>query len=203
MVNETQALNWAFWVRILNGESNMNKQELIELWKDAPEGATHYHKPSITFYKWIGSALKFWDVGRWNVSACNASKLTPELTPRPEPLIYTKEQYDAGELPKVGMRVLVKLTCTDFLNISEVECDGAAVDVIFIDNGLAIFRFDRRYIGLNDQQFQPIDTRTDTQKAIEDLTGEDNCYMNIEEARGLFSVIKAGKIHGVTFSGKD
>ena len=49
---------------------------------------------------------------------------------------------------------------------------------------------------------QPIDTRTDREKAIDNLTGVDNQFMSPEDANDLIDEVKDGKIHGMTFTGE-
>lgn len=46
-----------------------------------------------------------------------------------------------------------------------------------------------------------IDTRTDEEKTIDDLCGEDNCYMGDSDAKDLLNDIKAGRINDISFTG--
>ena len=61
-------------------------------------------------------------------------------------------------------------------------------------------------VGIRDSNSVRINTRTDTEKAIDDLAdgisasySDDQSFK--EDARELLDLIKAGKIHGITFTG--
>ena len=64
----------------------------------------------------------------------------------------------------------------------------------------------RLMMSVGNKRLTPIDTRTDTEKAIDDLAdgisancSDDQSFK--EDAINMLNFIKAGKIHGVTFTG--
>ena len=113
--------------------------------------------------------------------------------------VYTKEMQEAGELmPKAGMSAVL---------------DG--VKVVFVigvkRNGGLVFEYEHGSTdSFNDEvgnkRLTPIDTRTDTEKAVDDLAdgisasySDDQSFK--EDARRMLDLIKTGKIHGITFTG--
>jgi len=168
----------------------MNKQELIELWKDAPEGATDYRERVGDFYKFSGGKLYWWlgEERSWEPSICEFLKL--ELTPRPEPLIYTKAMHDAGELPPIGSKAVCDYDGFEHLIIAH--------DLFHPDEPYALVSDISGYWGAEASKWSTIDTRSDTEKASDDL---DKLGYNCNAS--LINSIKAGKIHGVTWSGGD
>jgi len=159
----------------------MNKQELSELWKDAPELATHQGEFSEKFYRVVDRKVYERDQdGDWvfNGSVENSLYLIPR--PAPEPLIYTTKMHDAGEQPKVGMDCQFEF---------DGELHNAYIGGKTKCGKLLICQDDRRVTINIDVEFLPIDQRTDTEKAIDDLSVDER-YLNIGEARGLIALIK-------------
>ena len=97
---------------------------------------------------------------------------------------YTKEMYDAGELPKIGMKgrffASSKFGGADFV-------DGVCLSVAKISNDrfAIMFEYENGYnIPIDCTLFEaawvkPIDTRTDREQAIDDLN-----YVLMNEVAG-------------------
>ena len=124
--------------------------------------------------------------------------------------IYTKEMYEAGELPKVGMKCSffagMKLGGGDFV-------EGTCLSVAKKSNGENVIMFEYTHNGsmsidctiFSNEWVKPIDKRTDKEKAIDDL----NKFLGSQNRNDIFhtwsvnflSEVKSGKIHGITFTG--
>lgn len=94
--------------------SNLTEQQIVELFKDAPEGATHYgHESGVFyggFYKIEHNKEKFYHDGN-NWLDCIS---TPELTERPKPEVktvtvpvYTQELFGNHIPPSAGDSFIV------------------------------------------------------------------------------------------------
>ena len=161
---------------------------------EIPEGATH--KQDVFFYKKECTCWYVYMSGWKPNTVANElrgwaeSNLT--LIKQDKEMIYTKEMHEAGELPKVGMMV---------------STEAGEYVVLLINDKEIVFEDEQGfYISINKHKVKPIDTRTDTEKAVDDLAdGISASYSNSksfkEDARELLDLIKAGKIHGVTFTG--
>lgn len=97
--------------------SELTQQQIIDLFKDAPEDATHYGFATDTksegWYK-INENLSYQfmniDAERWfgNVRITKlSSNGFGELLARPKAPIFTQAMCDAGTLPSVGMECLI------------------------------------------------------------------------------------------------
>ena len=125
--------------------------------------------------------------------------------------IYTKEMQKRGDLPKVGMMVtiqessdiwgdcahLVGCPVTVMATFTGLGKDLSGTNIpmvaVSIDNGSsACFRAD---------MCQPIDTRTDEEKAIDDIRVQ---LKNLGSLLPInfVDIVKNGKIHGVKWVGK-
>jgi len=113
---------------------------------------------------------------------------------KPVTPIYTKSMADNGELPLVGMKV-------GFLNEVRAYTVMLGADE---EGDLIVSPVDGDYWQrAHKSDIKPIDTRTDTEKAIDDLFKLDESICNnIEWHKNFLDAIKAGKIHGVTFNGE-
>ena len=113
-------------------------------------------------------------------------------------MIYTKEMQEAGELPKVGMKFLDRnnnlskcISLSAILNQTAwlvTYSYGACFNACLADKS----------------NIHHIDTRTDKEKAKDDLFNAMigvEVLSNLHAIDELFDLIKAGKIHGVTFTG--
>ena len=126
-------------------------------------------------------------------------ELLSELIPETKP-VYTQAMKDNGVMPLAGMECMV-------LNDDLVNYEYEKCTVDFIGCHIAVYSSEsctERTCNLEFIKFKPIDTRTDTEKAIDDL----NCHSNgdglTRKASVIaFELIKAGKIHGVTFTGEE
>ena len=135
--------------------------------------------------------------GAWECMGESGRPSFPEYQlhtrPKAKEMIYTKEMQEAGELPKVGMMVdFRKCDC-------EVMTGEDAV-------GYFVIMYEGEWEVVNTSDITAIDTRTDTEKAIDDLAdgisasySDDQSFK--EDAINMLNFIKAGKIHGVTFAG--
>ena len=173
-------------------------------WSLAPEGATHHLMAGVNgvmgaFYRLDNSGLhlyhckrKKWVDGLNKTSWLVGNKL---ITTKPTKVIYTQDQCDAGELPPIGLLIQIR---TDYGDDNEFY-NG----ILLAENKGVIWFDDDKYGGRlhsrNEVTLQPIDTRTDTEKAVDDMAV---FVGNCESDFGIIQAIKAGKIHGVTWSGK-
>jgi len=132
---------------------------------------------------------------------------------------YTKEMQQSNIPPEVGM----KFICNDFTDLSRIkEFKGQEVEVIGVcESGCrAAITFQHKTLGIGCGFFdpcwvKPIDTRTDTEKAVDSinkiLTDKNNditcAFSNTvtfgSESITLLERIKEGKITGVKWVGND
>lgn len=156
-----------------------------EFWKDAPEGATHYGEEDSEFnhgfYKVIdNSAPLYHDGSDW--LECEE---TQSLIPRPQPKpVYTQAMYDKGELPSVGMFIMVD------------DCNGCGmyidVEVMYCSDSICVIND-----GNNDHSFcphsfriSPIDNRTEKEKAIDDM--HDKLGVSIDSLEFIYDAWSKG-----------
>lgn len=110
--------------------------------------------------------------------------------------IFTKEMYDAGEQAKAGSRVNLVFNGNE--SFEEVEIVAITDAYIIAKPG----QFEQHY-HKSSYSIKPIYTRTDTEKAIDDLREMDESISNNSDwYKNFIDEIKAGKIHGVTFTGE-
>jgi len=99
---------------------------------------------------------------------------------------------DNGELPSVGMECVFKHTSwSDYVK---------AIVLAVTDEYLILKEVDsshEQHYHLKDISLKPIDTRTDEEKAIEDL---ECLFYKASPTEEILNAIKAGKIHNVTWS---
>lgn len=90
--------------------TELTEQQIIDLFKDAPEGATHYDT-SPDVYPWLKkdqNGNKYWHNNHWTTYRFVIDKSEGHIPkPLPSPT-FTKTMADAGELPSVGMECLYK-----------------------------------------------------------------------------------------------
>ena len=113
-----------------------------------------------------------------------------------ERAVYTQEMADNGVLPSVGMDCLIYNA-----ELMKPEYEKATID--FIGYHVIVYSSEsctERTCNLELVEFKPIDTRTDKEKAIEDLS---KLVGDCESDYGILKAIIAGKVHGVTWSIKD
>ena len=128
-----------------------------------------------------------------------------EKRPQPKP-IYTQAMSDAGELPPIGSMFID-------VELNDIGDDSA---VLAIAHDLPLKRvvykrgdtlIDSEYFGAVAHECKPIDQRTDSEKAIEDmieqLKMEGICSYDPIMLRILIGKFKGSKIHGVTFTGEE
>ena len=130
-------------------------------WSKAPEDATHYWPAMDSFYKFSKHDNDFvWQNCEWQ-RCSSIDRFGGELTEKPSP-VFTQEMSDNGELPQVGMVVMVKNKCDAHpkLKRAAIKYMGDLVVYNYMD---CPERCDKN-INL---VFRPIDTRTDKQKAID------------------------------------
>ena len=104
-------------------------------------------------------------------------------------LVYTKAMQDAGEQIKVGMKF-------------RTEAGEYIAELV---NGLSVCFTDEFgfFVAINISLAKGIDTRTDKEKAIDDLFNLDELICNdIKWHENFLDGIIAGKITGVTWAGK-
>ena len=169
---------------------------------DIPEGATH--KQDVFFYKKECACWYIYMSGWKPNTVANElrgwaeSNLT--LIKQDKEMIYTKEMQEAGELPKVGMMVGVKFNKSSHADKGKIL--ALTKEYVILGIGEEI----EQHFYRNSWDILAIDTRTDTEKAVDDLAdgisascSDDQSFK--EDAINMLNFIKAGKIHGVTFTG--
>ena len=167
---------------------------------EIPEGATH--KQDVFFYKKECTCWYVYMSGWKPNTVANQLRGWAEsnLTPikQDKEMIYTKEMQESGELPKVGMKFLDRnnnlskcISLSAILNQTAwlvTYSYGACFNACLADKS----------------NIHHIDTRTDKEKAKDDLFNAMigvEVLSNLHAIDELFDLIKAGKIHGVTFTG--
>jgi hypothetical protein len=137
-------------------------------------------------------------------SEMNSNKLADEIMAKGKESVYTQEMKDRANLPELGMRFIV----------AEGEGDSRIVDFHglevltigiseFENNRVVTFQHPTQGIGCGvfyrGGFVRPIDQRTDIQKAIDDLYN--NEYFDKEQGPRFLEDVKAGKFHGISFTG--
>ena len=101
--------------------------------------------------------------------------------------VYTQSMADSGEPIKSGM-----LFSTETSNEYTAELVNDK-SVCFTDEGGFLIAIGIKFA-------KPIDTRTDEEKSIDDLISARKTCKVDENSKQILEAIKAGKIHGVTWS---
>lgn len=101
---------------------------------------------------------------------------------------------DNGELPSVGMDILHKHQMQSQFTTSAVV--AITREYIIVQDK---FTEHEQHYYLNDMKFKPIETRTDKEKAIDDLG---ILVGDCESDYGILQAIIKGKIHGVEWVGE-
>ena len=150
-----------------------------------------------------------------NYEYCISEEIYPcmdffTLIPRPEAQpVFTQAMADNGELPVVGME------CQGYVLADTGEqtpsrsgwVEGRFTGKATAPNGGKCFLFtcnmgDDYVINAN-SHIKPIDTRTDKEKAIDDLDKfQAASLISNELSESLLSIIMSGKIHGVKWVGE-
>ena len=161
---------------------------MSDIWKDAPEGATHIGS-SGNFFKEIDGKFAFFTCGvqhgGWlidNQSQPNRLNLTPRPEDKP---VYTQADCDAGVLPSVGVECLVignddddYYNCEILMHRNIGETLVVAVFVIKNFDGLPYY-----YSHCTRGHFKPLDNRDDEEKAFDKFLS-DEYNSNIAEFQG-------------------
>ena len=180
---------------------------------EIPEGATHKSEEG-NYIKANGEDVSWFINDEWkSVSSwvmLGAMKLTL-IKQDKEMNVYTKEMHEADINPAIGSKVIYNLSKSAMCENKEYRLTkvGQEMTVVAIVNNSLVCLISDDYEfcdTVNNGHFKPIDTRTDTEKAIDDLAdGISASYSNSksfkEDAREMLDIIKAGKIHGITFTG--
>ena len=149
------------------------------------------NKPKLTnckgYYKTTSNSTLY-NTNHWEI------KKRPQ--PKPTPLIYTQEMADKGELPSVGMECMV----TDFIYDNKKSFKGV---ILFVGIEFIIwFHGGTEYCqNKSELKFEPIDTKTNKEKAIDDLKeffNQEKCWTH----KSLIQAVIDGNIHGVKWIGE-
>jgi hypothetical protein len=138
-----------------------------------------------------------------------SDRLAGEIMEKSKESVYTREMFDNGEVPHIGMMFICKektfdSRISDFLN-KVVEVIGVS-----ILDGDEVITFSHEIMGIGCGRFgeewvKPIDTRTDSQKAVDDLKESydrwDEASTQKDAMEWMIADIKAGRVHGVSFTG--
>lgn len=150
----------------------VSKEKMIELVNNAPEGATHY-KFNVDTYLAVRGNVNAFIHGEW-VILSTLVDLTMEfvsvikldysvLEDKP---VYTQEMADNGGLPPAGSEFEV------WFDFDSIKKWHVAVMTNHFDNGFSIDCGDYSHCYLSDDgmKFRPIDTRTDQEKLIDEIS---------------------------------
>ena len=185
-------------------------------WSKAPEGATHYVKANDN--AGLSEFVKYEESGKhgmgyygfdneWWSTDVESCEGYYELTPKPQPKpVFTQAMADNGELPQVGMEFLIKnknatesWAQPDF-HPAKMKAIG---DELFIIESLPECNGLKESVGtINDYLFKPIDTRTDKEKAVDDIRKITQPDKLTEVEWDIVVAIKSGKIHGAKWVGE-
>ena len=175
-----------------------------------PEGATHKSGFNDAYYKKIG--LEWFCAGQdsqeWNMSNfATTAVIKLNLTPikKAKEMIYTKQMQEAGECPRLGMSFMFKGGSNDYIaKVIGLAIGSDHIQVVTFEytdkiglSGVECAFFDKSL-------FHSIDTRTDKEKAIDAISNVISNFDNNsfeEDAEEVLECIKAGKIHGIAFTG--
>ena len=108
--------------------------------------------------------------------------------------VYTKQSYDVGETPIKGNFVGILSDKSEVVIYGQIIADTKSFVILLdADNGEWVF---------NKDEFQYRPYLTDREKAIDDLSKYvfNNPNSTISVPHNVFSAIKSGKVHGVTFT---
>jgi len=180
--------------------SDLTEKEIIKLFDEAPEGCLGAVKlkeeNNDEFGIFVTKTKGFMND---NYHYCGHTDVGPvmdayDFIPKPDSFIdksnkvYTQAMEDNGELLTVGM----------MFNHKGKEVKALAISKE--DGGSVLFQTDGNNIDCcwnNDAWVKPIDTRTDEQKAQEQIL---YAWNNRNGSFSVLDAIKAGKIHNVTWS---
>ena len=181
--------------------------------EEIPNGATHQlvinetlkkENQKVDYFKKLDGKWFFFNskLNDWYLSVrckktleCVLERLT--LIKQENEMIYTKQMYDAGELPKAGMK------CNIFNPEQQKEVEVIILTVFDTKRGVGCVGEDGA-LGINVYgiaQVLPLKNKTDKEKAIDDIKNEitENFVVNPEITNFIFDAIETGKIHGVTY----
>ena len=191
-----------------------------EFWEDAPEGATHYgsdcYSYNAAWYKDIEKndfkCVAICYGGGWTIVNSSSDIISErKLIERPKPQpkesnmnsVFTQEMSDNGELPSVGMVVVDKRNNCEYEVLLAADSNGYYV----------MIGGDGSYYCKLLKYLKPIDTRTDKEKAIDEIYAEmnrrfelkkndDNWLATDDTQVGMEFVIDYISKHGVKWAGK-
>ena len=177
--------------------------KLNEMWSKAPEGATHWMPNG---YEWSEAFLSISDSGKVKVfrggtwheasnqhSVYSLTKLGLKAKPEAQP-VFTQSMADNKELPQVGMDCLFKKRGA--LEAGTVTAITKRF-IIFTDSF-----GDEHVRKLDELTIEPIDTRTNTEKAVDDLKNIEFDKSWHSHCEDVIELIKENKIHGVKWVGE-
>ena len=153
-------------------------------WSKAPEGATHIKHSSLnvgefTFYDLSKKDAYFFTLATgWEISIWNSEEQKENCTPRPTPQQWNGEgQAPIDTVCNLGKQT-VKILCRNgnyvwWKNTASNKCKSALEVQV---------------------KFKPLDTRTNKQKAIDDL---EKLFYTARPTEEIIDAIIEGKIHGV------
>ena len=145
---------------------------------------TDYVHPWIKYHEWKACID---ELSTNYGTSCTYADYKRNYTTKPAKPIYTQSMADEGVLPSAGMSFIDTENWHDERFCLLVHGDNA----VYMDNG--------KYKSAIASECQPIDTRTDTEKAVDDMAV---FVGNCESDFNIINAIKNGKIHGVTFTGE-
>lgn len=193
---------------------NDDMKPVIDIdWSKAPEGATHYNPSDYAelckFYKIINGEYKYYYRDAWCKSTCEIGTLKDKLIERPQPQpsspldfgavpdvkpIFTQSMSDNGEFPQVGMEVEVDGTGVVYVIVLPKDSEGDFI--LTPKNG------DKYWQRSNVQFIKPIDTRTDKEKAVDDIRKITMPDKLTEVEWDIVAAIRSGQITGVKWVGE-
>ena len=166
---------------------------------EIPEGAKYKNKSTealAVYYKEKNGSLMYWhgkglkwlgSYHNWSWAFENLTEIKQEKEMKEN--IYTKEMYNRGETINSEMtamykdkKVLIRLCCDELNNV--------------------VFRFEGAWLTVHVDEIKPVDTRTDKEKALDDLVAGFNknnfgTYINDMD---LASIVNIAFEAGITFT---
>tara|TARA_R110000772_G_scaffold220247_1_gene330770 strand:+ start:7 stop:840 length:834 start_codon:yes stop_codon:yes gene_type:complete len=193
----------AYLIALCNGDTteleptkDLDKELDVDIWKNAPEGATHLSMGSENFpayyYKLASDGLMLSNeyTNGW-VHSCNANSWlnnNDSLITRPQTTtIFTQEMANNGVLPSVGMSVVVRYNHDSKTATHTGRLKYLSDNIVILDiNG-------SEWHGLlGDYVIEHIDTRTDKEKAIDKYIVKQVSLLTCNEAGMIRDAFEAG-----------
>ena len=140
-----------------------------------PEGATHIVERNkvqeFSYYKdglyWGNKDEEFSFImgeSNWKVATIRDGEDSINLRPQSKP-VYTQVMYRANEVPVIGSEIVMR-----YMHDSCTVTHQGIVKYASLDNVILDIEGNERHLTVGDYAWEPIDTRTDEEKAIDEAS---------------------------------